>query len=108
MLAANPRRTSASSGSDDAASARHLNTTAVTASKVEQAWPPPVGEALKSSLIRAMDSGETSTTWVTKLNAVNDGGGPRGGASAGRGSRRGPTPGAPTAPGAPAPSRPPP
>uniref|UniRef100_J3L1W1 Uncharacterized protein n=1 Tax=Oryza brachyantha TaxID=4533 RepID=J3L1W1_ORYBR len=64
------------------ATARHLNTTAVTASKVEQASPV---EALKSSLMRAMLSGEISTTWVTKLNAVNDGGGPRGGGLGGSG-----------------------
>jgi len=47
----------------------------VTASKVEQACPVA---ALNSSLMRAMLSGEISTTWVTKPNAVNDGGGPRG------------------------------
>ena len=30
------------------------------------------------SSIASASSGEISTTWVTKLNAVNDGGGPRG------------------------------
>jgi hypothetical protein len=70
VLAAKPSRTSAASGSP-AACARHLNNNGVTASKVEQVCPVA---SLNSSLMRAMLSGEISSTWVTKLNAVNDGG----------------------------------
>uniref|UniRef100_A0A0A9FV90 Uncharacterized protein n=1 Tax=Arundo donax TaxID=35708 RepID=A0A0A9FV90_ARUDO len=57
-------------GHRPAAIARHLNTTAVIALKVEQVCPI-------ASLMRVMLSGEISATWVTKLNAVNDSGSPR-------------------------------
>ena len=64
MLAVKPTRTSASSGSTKS-STQHLNTTAVTASKVEQICPV-------ASLMRVMLSGGILTTRVTNLNAVND------------------------------------
>ena len=64
MLAVKPTWTSASSGST-MSSTQHLNTTAVTTSKVEQICPV-------ASLMRVMLSGGILTTRVTNLNAVND------------------------------------